>query len=120
MIISSKPFSKYCISVLCVGWCLDLKPKMNQWKDTDSVINSFNIIKNKYQCFFIQSDIIEIYSNISENILDTPITFAIQHTDIFYKNLRISKHCRQSLLCNSHEPWKKTYTDSCFDVKIGT
>ena len=92
--------------------------KVNQWRNTDSVINWFNAIENKSQCFFIQLDIVEFYPSISENILDNAINFAKQYTDISDENLRIIKHCRKSLLYNNHEPWKKKDTDSCFDVTM--
>ena len=93
---------------------------MNQWRNKDSVVNWFNTIENKSQCFFIQLEIVESYPSILENILGTAINFAKQHTDIFDKNLRIIKHCRKSLLYNNHEPWKKKSTDSCFDVTMGS
>ena len=91
---------------------------VNQWRNTDSVINWLNTIENKSQCFFKQLDIIEFYPSISENILDTAINFAKQHTDIFDENLRIIKHCRQFSLYKNHKPWKKKGTDSCFDVTV--
>ena len=94
--------------------------KVNQWRNTNSVINWFNAIENKSQCFFTQLDIVEFYSSISENILDTTINLARQYTDISDENLRIIKHCRKSLLYNNHEPWKKKDTDSCFDVTMGS
>ena len=56
--------------------------KVNQWRNTDSVINWFNAIENKSQCLFIQLDIVEFYPSISENILDTTINFAKQYTYI--------------------------------------
>ena len=94
--------------------------KVNQWKDTDNVINWFNAIKDKSQCCFIQLDIAEFYPTIIESILDTAISFARQHTDISNENLRIIKHCCKSLLYNNQEPWKKKNTDSCFDVTMGS
>ena len=94
--------------------------KVNQWRNSDSVINWFNAVENKFQCFFIQLDIVEFYPSISETILDTAINLAKQYTDIFDENLRIIKHCRKSLLYNNHELWKKKDTDSCFDVAIGS
>ena len=74
--------------------------KVNQWRNTDSVINWFNAMENKSQCFFIQLDILEFYPSISENILDNAIN--------------------QSLLYNNYEPWRKKDTDSCFDVTMGS
>ena len=94
--------------------------KVNQWRNSESVINWFNAVENKFQCFFIQLDIVKFYPSISETILDTAINLAKQYTDIFDENLRIIKHCRKSLLYNNHELWKKKDTDSCFDVAIGS
>ena len=68
--------------------------KVNQWRNTDSVINWFNAIENKSQCSFIQLDIVEFYPNISENTLDNAINFAKQYAEISDENLRIIKHCR--------------------------
>ena len=94
--------------------------KVNQWKDTDNVINWFNAVKDKSQHCFIQLDIAEFYPSITASILDTAISFARQHTDISNENLRIIRHCRKSLLYNNQEPWKKKNTDSCFDVTMGS
>ena len=41
---------------------------LNQWKNTDSVINWFSTNENKSQYFVIQLDISESYSSISKNI----------------------------------------------------
>ena len=81
--------------------------KVNQWKDTDNVINWFNAIKDKSRCCFIQLDIAEFYPSITEYSLDTAISFARQHTKISKENLRIIKHCRKSLLYNNQKPWGK-------------
>ena len=94
--------------------------KVNQWKDTDNVINWSNAIKDKPQCCFLQLDIAEFYPSITESILDTAISFAKQHTDLSNENLRIIKQCRKSFLYNNQEPWEKRNTDSCFDVTMGS
>ena len=62
---------------------------VNQCKHMGSVINWFNTIKNKSQCFFIQLDVVGFYPSILENVLDTALNFAKEHTDIFDENLRI-------------------------------
>ena len=87
--------------------------KVNQWKNTDSVINWFNALENKPQCVLIQLDITEFYPSITEQILDDAINFAKQHANITDENLRIIKHCRKSLLFNNNKSWKKRNTDSC-------
>ena len=83
-------------------------------------MNWFNTNKNKSQCFYIQLDIVEFYLSISENILDTPINFEKQYTDLFDKNRRTIKHYCKSRLYNNHQPWKKKDTDSFFDVTVGS
>ena len=83
--------------------------KVNQWKNTDSVINWFSAIENKPQCALIQLDITEFYPSITEQILDDAINFDKQHTNITDKNLRIIKYCHKSLLFNNNESWKKKH-----------
>ena len=52
---------------------------LNEWKNSDMVINWFRLIKNKSQCAFIQLDIMEFYPSITEAILDNALSFAKQH-----------------------------------------
>ena len=85
---------------------------VNQWKNSESVINWFNTIENKHQCVFIQLDIVEFYPSITEEILDKAISFAKQHVEITDDHLRIIKHCRKSLLFNNNDSWRKKDTDS--------
>ena len=95
--------------------------RVNQWKDTDDVVNWFNAIKNKSPYCFIQLDKAEVYSSITESILDIAINFARQHTHhISDKNLRIIKHCCKLLLYNNQELWRKKNTERYFDVKIAS
>ena len=73
----------------------------------ESVIKGFCSIENKLQRKFIQLDIAEFYSSISEEILDNAILFPQQYIDIPEKALCIIKHSRKSLLYNDNESWKK-------------
>ena len=93
---------------------------VNQWKNSESVIDWFNTIENKHQCVFIQLDIVEFYPSITEEILDRTISFAKQHVEITDDHLRIIKHCRKSLLFDNNDSWRKKDTDSCFDVTMGS
>ena len=93
---------------------------VNQWKNSESVIDWFNTIENKYQCVFIQLDIVEFYPSITEEILDKTIFFAKQHVEITDDHFRIIKHYRKSLLFNSNDSWRKKDADSCFDVTMGS
>ena len=75
--------------------------KYNQWKKL-----------TKQNCTFIQFDIKEFYPLITEEILDTAITFARSHADISNAELRTIKHCRKSSLFSNNEAWAKKSTDS--------
>ena len=66
------------------------------------------------QCAFIQLDIMEFYPSITEMILANALSFAKQHVKISYKELRIIKHLRKSLLCHNNEAWKKKISDNGF------
>ena len=55
------------------------KSLINQWRDTDTVINWFKNIVNKSNCIFIQFDIEEFYPSISKGLLMK----AIDHTQSF-------------------------------------
>ena len=46
----------------------------------------------------------ELYPSITETILDNAISFALQHKSIAEEDLKITKHCRKSLLYNDNEP----------------
>ena len=80
---------------------------LNQWKNSDMVINWFSSIKNKSQCVFTQLDIMEFYPSITEAILDNAFSFAKQHVEISDKDLRIIKHCRKSLLYHKNKALEK-------------
>ena len=62
---------------------------LNQWKNSDMVINRFSSIKNQSQCTFIQLDIVEFYPSVTETILDNALSFAKQHVGVSDKDLRI-------------------------------
>ena len=45
---------------------------LNQWKNTDTIIDWQYSIRNKHLCKFIVFDIKEIYPSITENLLKKP------------------------------------------------
>ena len=96
------------------------KLHVNQWKNTDQVIEWFSSIKNKQNCTFVQLDIKEFYPSISRQILEDSIEFAKLHTTITEKEIRTIFHCRKSLLFFNDEAWKKKNTHDCFDVTMGS
>ena len=92
---------------------------VNQWRNTNSVIDWFKNIPQKRDCRFIQLDIADFYPSITSELLTNAINFAKQATDIDNKTINIVMHARKSLLFDSCNPWiKKNNPD--FDVTMGS
>ena len=92
--------------------------KLNQWRNTATVIDWFKNIENKAHCRFIKFDICEFYPSITETLLDKAIEFARMSTNIPDTELNIIKHSRKSLLFSNSEAWIKKEGD-LFDVTMG-
>ena len=92
----------------------------NQWKDTDDVIRWFKNIPNKSEYKFIQLDMKEFYHSITEKLLNNAITFADNYILISKEDIRIIKHCSESLLFYWNGAWKKKDADTTFDVTMGS
>ena len=83
------------------------KFELNQWKNTDIVIDWFKQIKNKHSYKFSTFDVKEFYPSITERLLKNAINFAEQHTEISEKDKAIIFHARKSLLFNGQHVWIK-------------
>ena len=59
---------------------------LNQWKNTNKVIDWFIHIDNKHQCIFIQLDIKDFYLSTSEKLLEKSLEFAKQYVVITEKD----------------------------------
>ena len=57
-------------------------PSVNQWQDSDAVINWLKNIKNKRKCIFMQFDIEEFYPSISKDLLLKAIDYAKRFVNI--------------------------------------
>ena len=58
------------------------RTELNQWKNSLSVIDRFNNIKNKPRHSFVTFDIAEFYPSITEKILDKAIAWAQNYVTI--------------------------------------
>ena len=92
---------------------------INQWKNTQAVLNWFDKIENKNKVAFIQFDIESFYSSITQNLLDKSIQYATEITTISNEELDIIMQSRKTLLFHNQEPWVKRDGDEDFDVPIG-
>eukprot|EP00111_Clytia_hemisphaerica_P006802 TCONS_00019646-protein len=92
--------------------------QINQWKNTNEVIQWFKNIPQKETKTFTVFDIKDFYPSITENLLKKAISFAKQKTKISNEDIKIINHARQSLLFNNDEPWVKK-GGQLFDVTMG-
>ena len=91
---------------------------LNQWKNTQEVIDWFKGIDNKQRYKFIMFDIKDFYSSISKELLTDALTFAETIINLDDQDKNIIYHSRKSLLFNQEQTWMKKGSD-LFDVSMG-
>ena len=92
---------------------------VNQWRNTETVIEWFNKIQSNQKTRFIKFDIVDFYPSISEKLLDKSINFAKSVTNIDEETINVIKHSRKSLLFDKSSCWVKT-GNVLFDVTMGS
>lgn len=93
--------------------------RINQWKNTSSVIKWFNLIDDKEQHNFICFDIVEFYPSINIELLKNALDFASNYDNITTDERNIIIHAKHSLLYNNKQAWQKKNTHT-FDVTMGS
>ena len=91
---------------------------LNQWKNTQEVIDWFKGIDNKQRYKFIMFDIKDFYPSISKELLTDALTFAETIINLDDQDKKIIYHSRKSLLFNQEQTWMKKGND-LFDVSMG-
>ena len=91
---------------------------VNQWKNSDNVIEWFKNIQNKSMYTFTIFDIKDFYPSITETLLEKAIHFARTRTPISSENIEIIHHARKSLLFSENGTWIKK-NSGLFDVTMG-
>ena len=81
--------------------------QVNQWRNTNSVIQWFSSIPQKKRCRFFQFDVVEFYPSISQELLTKSINFARKFTEINDDVYEIIMHVRKSLLFSKDSVWIK-------------
>ena len=102
-----------------INKCIIEHTKVNQCKNSASVIEWFKAIKNKQQCTFIVFDIESFYPSISSDLFNKALKFAEEIISIADSDLKIMMHSRKTLLFHKNEPWDKRKDDENFDVPMG-
>ena len=93
--------------------------KLNQWKNSTSVIEWFNNIPNKNQHRFVVFDIESFYPSISEDLFNEALSFAKTKVNITDQEMSIIRQSRNTLLFNKNQPWVKRSGNEEFDVPMG-
>ena len=75
-----------------------VKNKVNQWKNTYSLIEWYRNIKRKDQCSFVVFDIESFYPSISTKLFDEAVSFAKLYYDFTSDELEMIMHSRKTLL----------------------
>ena len=96
------------------------KLKLNQWRNTASVISWFRKIQNKKNYKFLKFDIVEFYPSITEDLLSKSLNFAQKLTNINKTDIQIIRNARKSVLFSNHETWIKLNDNNLFDVTMGS
>ena len=93
---------------------------VNQWRNTQNVIEWFGSIEQKSRHSFFSFDIVGFYPPIFENLLDQALSWASSLADISHEDISIIKHARKTLLFNNGKPWIKNNNSNLFDVTMGS
>ena len=94
--------------------------RVNQWKNSSSVLQWFKHLPNKHRCAFITFDVVEFYPSLSETLLQRALDFAANYVTISDDDRHITLQAKKSLLFNNGNPWQKRNTGTLFDVTMGT
>ena len=96
-----------------------VKDKVNQSKNTYSLIEWYRNIKRKDQCSFVVFDIESFYPSISTQLFDEAVSFAKLYYDFTSDDLELIMHSRKTLLFWQDSTWVKEDGDEDFDIPIG-
>ena len=93
--------------------------RLNQWRNSSTVINWFTELNEKKSTSFIQFDIVDFYPSITEVLLNKSIEYAKSITNIEDETISIIMNSRKSLLFANDKVWTKK-NGELFDVTMGS
>ena len=93
--------------------------KLNQWKNSFSVIEWFKGLENKENMTFLQFDIVEFYPNITEALLIKALNYAKTYVNITQDEIKTILQTKKALLFADGKPWVKK-GNKPFDVTMGS
>ena len=93
--------------------------KVNQWKNTNTLIAWFKSLPDKSCLSFANFDIESFYPSISLNLFQQAIDFSREKFDIKDTDISIIMQARKTLLFHDAIPWVKQSDNEDFDVPTG-
>ena len=94
--------------------------KVNQWKNTSSVLQLCKQLTNKRDSALICFDVVEFHLSITEKLVTRALYFAFQHATISAEDRKTIIDPKQSLLFNNGQPSEKRTSFTLFDVTMGS
>ena len=94
------------------------KSNLNQWKNSQAVINWFKNLKNKKKLKFIIFDVENFYPSIDEALLLKSIEWSKNFIDFSEDEIEVVLAARRATLYMNGEPWSKK-EGGLFDVGMG-
>ena len=94
--------------------------KVNQWRNTTTVIDWFKSLPQKGKSRFIKFDIVEFYPSILEELTNGSISFARSTTTISDSVINFIHHSTKSLLFDKTFTCVKKENNFLFDVTMGS
>lgn len=96
------------------------KINVNQWRNTNSVLDWFKMLEKKDELTFLVFDIVDFYPSISEDLLSKTLSWASQYAQISELDKQTILHARKSLLYDTKgKSWVKKNSRKAFDVTMG-
>ena len=74
------------------------RTKLNQWKNSFSVIDWFKKLNDKENLSFLLFDIVEFYPNITEDLLKKALEYAKNHVNISQEEVKIILQTKKAFL----------------------
>ena len=94
--------------------------QVQQWKNTNEVIQWFNSINDKKSCTFLSFDVIDFYPSINETLPLETLEFASEFTAITEDEKEIIMHSKDTLLFHNNSTWQKSNQTNQFDITMGS
>ena len=92
---------------------------LKQWKNSTEVVEWFKLIDDKTHKSFLNVDIVNFYPCIKRNHLLNAINFCGKYSQFSDQEIELILHTCKAILCYDDKVWKKSCSDTNFDIQMG-